>query len=317
LLVPVEGQGLNRRRRRSRACLVLALLASAAFQCPAQELEPRAYSPSPVGTHFLVAGYARTSGDVVFDASLPFSDVDAQLNAGTLAYGQTFGVLGRWASVLIAAPYVWGDVSGKVNEEANSITRSGPGDPRLRLSVNLVGGPALTPAEFSVRKPATTLGTSLTVVPPLGEYDPAKLINIGANRWAFKPELGLSFPVGRWSLEGYAGVWLFGDNDEFMGGVRREQDPIGALQFHASYTFRPRLWVAVDSTWYSGGRSTVDGVEKNDRLENTRVGATLSLPIGDRQSLKLTWSDGASTRVGGDFSTFGVAWQYVWLRPAL
>ena len=312
--MPLDGQGLTGRRRCGPTGLLFTLLMCAAFESPAQELEPRAYSPSPVGTNFLLAGYARSSGNVVVDASLPLSDVDAQLNFGTLAYGHTFGVLGRSANVLVVAPYVWGEVSGNVNEEAASITRSGPGDPRLRLSVNLLGGPALPPAEFAVRKPATTLGASLTVVPPLGEYYPEKLINLGANRWAFKPELGLSVPVGRWSLDAYAGVWLFGDNDEFFGGVRREQDPIGALQFHASYTFRPRLWVAFDSTWYAGGRSTVNGVEKSDRQENTRIGLTLSLPFGNRQSIKLTLSDGATTRVGGDFSTFGVAWQYAWLR---
>jgi len=312
--VPVDGQALTGRRRRGPTGLLFTLLVCAAFDTRAQEMEPRAYSPSPVGTNFVLAGYARSSGNVVVDASLPLSDVDAQLNFGTLAYGHTFGVLGRSANVLVVAPYVWGEVSGNVNEEAASITRSGPGDPRLRLSVNLLGGPALPPAEFAVRKPATTLGASLTVVPPLGEYYPEKLINLGANRWAFKPELGLSVPVGRWSLDAYAGVWLFGDNDEFFGGVRREQDPIGALQFHASYTFRPRLWVAFDSTWYAGGRSTVNGVEKSDRQENTRIGLTLSLPFGNRQSIKLTLSDGATTRVGGDFSTFGVAWQYAWFK---
>src|SRR4030095_5283769 len=142
--------------------------------------------------------------------------------------------------------------------------------------------PPLTPAQFSARAPAATLGASLTVVPPLGEYDSSKLVNIGSNRWSFKPELGVSVPVGRWFLEGYAGLWLFTDNDEFFGGVRGEQDPVATLQLHASYTFHPRLWVAFDSTWYAGGRRTIDGVENDNRLENTRIGATLSPPIGPR-----------------------------------
>jgi hypothetical protein len=299
-----------------RAGLVLLLLAGAPDESPAQELEPRAYSPNPVGANFLLVGYLRSTGDVVFDPSLPLSDVEAQLNAGTVGYGHTFGVFGRSASLVVAAPYVWGDISGNVGEEAHAITRSGPGDPRLRLGVNLVGGPALTPAEFAARTPAATLGASLTVVPPLGEYDSSKLINIGSNRWSFKPELGVSVPVGRWFLEGYAGLWLFTDNDEFFGGVRREQDPVATLQLHASYTFRPRLWVAFDSTWYAGGSSTIDGVENDDRLENTRIGATLSLPIGQRHSLKLAWTDGVTTRLGGDFSTFGAAWQYTWLQAS-
>jgi hypothetical protein len=299
--------------RRTRPALWLTFLSLVAVsQSVAQELEPRSYSPSPVGANFLVIAYTNTTGGVLFDPSLPFSDVDANLDALALGYGRTFGLFGRSASALIALPYVRGDLSGNVGEQARAISRSGLADPRIKLSVNLLGGPALTPAEFARRTPVTTLGASLTVVPPTGQYDSSKLINIGSNRWSFKPEIGVSVPLDRWYLEGYAGVWLFTDNDDFFGGQHREQDPITSFQLHASYTFRPRLWLAVDSTWYTGGRSTVDGARRNDLQSNARIGLTLSLPLGARQSLKLTWTDGATTRIGGDFSTFGVAWQYAW-----
>jgi hypothetical protein len=299
--------------RRTRPALWLTFLSLVAVsQSVAQELEPRSYSPSPVGATFLVIAYTNTTGGVLFDPSLPFSDVDANLDALALGYGRTFGLFGRSASALIALPYVRGDLSGNVGEQARAISRSGLADPRIKLSVNLLGGPALTPAEFARRTPVTTLGASLTVVPPTGQYDSSKLINIGSNRWSFKPEIGVSVPLDRWYLEGYAGVWLFTDNDDFFGGQHREQDPITSFQLHASYTFRPRLWLAVDSTWYTGGRSTVDGARRNDLQSNARIGVTLSLPLGARQSLKLTWTDGATTRIGGDFSTFGVAWQYAW-----
>ncbi len=278
----------------------------------AQELEPRAYSPSPVGTNFLVIAYARTTGGVLFDPSLPFSDVQARLNAGVLGYGRTFSAFGRSASAAVAVPYVWGDVEGNVGEERREVSRSGPGDARFRLSMNLVGGPALTPAEFVKRTPRTTMGASLVIVPPVGEYHPDKLINIGSNRWSFKPELGMVYPLDRWYLEGYAGVWLFTDNDDFFGGQRREQDPIASFQGHVSYAFRPRLWLALDATYYTGGRTTVDGTRNADLQANSRVGLTLSVPIGARQSMKVTWSDGASTRLGTDFTTIGIAWQYVW-----
>jgi hypothetical protein len=36
----------------------------------AQELEPRAYSPSPVGTTFLLGGFGRSEGGILFDPSL-------------------------------------------------------------------------------------------------------------------------------------------------------------------------------------------------------------------------------------------------------
>lgn len=278
----------------------------------AQELEPRAYSPNPVGVNFMVAGYVRSTGGVLFDPSLPFSDVEAELDAAVAGYGRAFGLFGRSATATLALPYVRGDVSGNVGENRREVSRSGLGDTRLKLAVNLLGGEALTPREFAQRKPRTALGASLTVIAPTGQYDPQKLINIGAHRWAFKPELGLSHPLGNWYLEAYAGVWLFTDNDDFYGGQHREQDPITSLQAHVSYTFRPRLWLAADSTWYRGGDTKVDGVHKADLQENTRIGLTLSVPIASRQSLKFTWSDGTSTRIGGDFTTYGIAWQYTW-----
>jgi hypothetical protein len=301
-----------RDRKQRLPALALLIWLSSGSLSDAQELEPRAYSPNPTNLSFALLAYANSTGEVLFDPSLPFSDVDADLNAGILGYGHTFGVFGRSASVALAAPYVWGDVEGNVGEEFRAITRSGPGDVRLRLAVNLLGGPALAPAEFARRKPQTTLGASLVVVAPVGEYDSQKLINIGTNRWAIKPELGISQPFGRWYLEGYAGVWLFEDNDNFFGGQHREQDPLASFQAHASYSFRPSLWIAFDVTYYTGGRTTLNGVQNDDRQENSRIGLTLSVPVAKGHSIKVTWSDGASTRIGGDFSTYGLAWQYAW-----
>lgn len=277
-------------------------------------MEPRSYSPNPTGVQFLALAYGRSTGNVLTDPSLPITDIDARLNSGIVGYGRTFALFGRSAIATVGLPYVRGDISGNVGEDRREITRSGLADARLRVSTNLIGGPALTPQEFARRTPQTTLGMSLTVVPPAGQYNPDKLINIGANRWAFKPELGVSYPHDRWYFEAYAGVWLFTDNDEFFGGSRREQDPITSLQTHIVYTLRPRLWLAFDANYYRGGRTTVNGARNADLQGNSRVGLTASVPVGAEQSLKLTWTHGVSTRIGSDFTTVGAAWQYTWIQ---
>lgn len=289
------------------------LLLLATDPAGAQQLEPRAYSPAPVGANFLGVGYANSSGDVLLDPSLPFNDVSASVNAVTPFYVRTFGLLGRLASVGVVVPYAWGTVEGNVAEVARSARRSGLGDSVLRLGCNFLGGPALSPREFAARKPSTTLGATLTITGPTGEYDSSKLINLGTNRWAFKPEVGLSHPQGRWWLDAYAGVWLFTTNHDFFGGQTREQDPISVVQGHVSYTFRPRLWLALDGTWYGGGATTVDGVVNDDRQENSRVGVTLAIPVPRGHSLKLGYAKGATTRVGTKLDTISVAWQYFWL----
>lgn len=299
-------------KRSLAVCAFVALAGTAACQ----ELEPRAYAPNPSGATFAVLAYSHTSGDVVFDASLPFRDVRAEVNGGALAAGRTLGLLSRSASVTATIPYVWGTIEGQVGEQFRSITRSGLGDLRARLAVNLWGAPAMGLRDFAARQPRTTLGASLVAVAPTGQYDPAKLINIGANRWAFKPELGLSHPTGRWFLEAYAGAWLFTANDDFFGGQRREQDALGSFQAHVAYTFRPRLWLASDATFYAGGRTTVDGARNADTQSNSRLGLTLSLPVGKRSSIKVAGATGFTTRIGGDFDTIGIAFQTLWLPEA-
>ena len=295
------------------SCLVAGCLL--ARRADAQQMEPRAYSPSPVGLNFLAASYLHSEGAVVFDPALPVEDVEATLDSAALGYGRTFGVWNRSASFVLAAPYVSGEASGAVDGRRGEIHRSGLGDSYLRVSVNLLGGPALSPEEFSQRPLTTTLGASLRVVAPTGQYDSSRLINLGSNRWAFKPEIGVSHPVGRWFLEAYAGVWLFTDNPDYLGS-RRTQDPMPSVQAHVSYTFRRALWLSLDATHYEGGRTHVGGVARADRKANTRLGLTLSIPLSPRQSLKVGWSDGASVRTGDDFSTVAVAWQYAWFDDA-
>jgi hypothetical protein len=279
----------------------------------AQELEPRAYTAAPTGVSFLVVAGGRSTGGVVVDPSLPVDDVEATVDSVGLGLGRTINMLGRSAMLLAVVPYAWGDVSGSVGEEARRVTRSGLADPRLKLSVNLLGGRAMTPREFARAARPTIVGVSLAVAPPLGQYTGRKLINLGANRWAFKPEVGVSQALGRWTIEGYSGVVFFTANREFYTGTSvRSQQPVVALQAHVSYTLRRQLWAAFDATWYSGGTTTVNGEEKADLQRNSRIGATLSLPIARQQSIKFSGSTGATTRIGADFRTFGAAWQLTW-----
>jgi hypothetical protein len=299
-----------------KACPAAAVLVLSGAWVPtasAQEMEPRAFSPSPVGVTFVVATYGRSTGGILTDPSLPVDDVDAELHAFVIAVGHTFGFFGRSANIGIAQPRVSGRFTGTLNGADARASRSGFGDTKVKFTTNLIGAPALDFAEFARRKPETTLGVSLTVSAPTGDYHGDKLINVGTNRWALKPEIGLSHPAGKWFLEAIAGAWFFEDNDEFFGGRHREQEPLASIQAHVSYTFRPRLWLAFNTTYYDGGRSTVDGDLKDDRQSNSRYGLTLSVPLARSQSLKLHWNDGASTRIGSDFSSWGIAWQYTHL----
>lgn len=227
-------------------------------------------------------------------------------------FGRSFALFDKHASVSLVIPVANLDGTGKRSGELQHVDITGVGDPVFRFAVNLFGSPALTAQEFAARKRETILGASLTAVAPWGEYHSEKLVNLGANRWAVKPELGLSHPLGNWDLELYAGAWLFEDNDDFYGGHLREQEPLYSTQAHLVYRMKPGMWASFDYTYYEGGTTTVDGARKNDRVDNSRAGLTFSLPVARDQALKLSWSRGVSVRIGKDFTMLGASWSYVW-----
>ncbi len=310
--------GRHRTGRALRAGAAVAGLLLAAAPLSAQDLDPRSYTHVPVNGTFLVGGFALSHGGVVTDPTLPVTDINATIETPSLGLGRSFNLFGKTAQAFAALPYSWAQVSGKVLEEDTSITRAGFSDMRLRLSVLLRGAPALTAAEFGKAPRGTILGASLTVAAPTGQFFPDKLINLGANRWAFKPEFAVSHPIGeKWLLDAYAGIWLFTANDSFYPGtVRRTQEPMGSFQAHISYNFSRTLWAAFDATYYVGGRTTLSGVGKDDRQANARIGGTLNFPVGKRQAIKVAVSRGAIIRIGANFTTLSVGWQTAWLsRP--
>ena len=289
-------------------CLAGAVPAGAAF---AQDLEPRAYSAAPVGANFLGALYLHQTGGVGLDPDLPVTNPDVTVESPAIFYSRTVDLLGRQASVGFLLPYAWADAKADIADQQRAARRSGPGDPRFRLATNLLGGPALSLDEFRNRTPSTFLGTSLTIVAPFGQYYDRNLVNIGSNRWAFKPELGLSQPLGPWSVEASVGGWFYTANDHFLGDMRREQDPILTTQGHIVYTFAPNLWLSADATYYTGGRTTVAGIRNDDRQEATRIGLSMSLPIGAGFSLKLAWSETVAARLpGSGFTNFIAGLQF-------
>jgi len=300
--------------RTATAAVALVWMAAGAPTALAQDLEPRAYSSSPIGVNFLVVSYSRSMGSVVFDPSQPFSDVRAKINATVAGVGHTFDLFGKLALISAAVPYVTGEVSGNVGEDRRAVTRSGLADSRLKFSVNLRGNDAMTPREFAAAQRRVVLGTSLTTTIPASQYSGAKLINLGTNRWSVKPEVGVSVPRGHWDLDAYVGTWIYLDNpDSFPGGLVRSQEPILAVQGHGSYTIRRGFWLAGDATWYRGGSAQTAGGTPSPSLNNARIGVTMSLPVQRRYTLKVAYTSGIVERTGTNFRTVSVAWQTVWL----
>jgi hypothetical protein len=279
-----------------------------------QELVPRAYWPAPAGTNLFVAGYQYSEGDVLADPSLPVEGVESRIEFLSLTYQRTFALFGRTTNLQLNVPYARGSAQGFAEGEFRSRDITSLADTRARLTVNLMGAPAMDVVEFQALRqdPRTIVGASILVSAPTGGYDSDKIFNAGSNRWAIKPAIGVIYPLRpKLLLEFEAGFWLFDDNDEFLG-VTRSQDPVFSAEFHVIKRIRPGFWAALDLNYYAGGRTEVDGVSRDDEQENSRIGATVLVPFKRQHAIRVAASVPLSTKIGGDFNTVTISYAYVW-----
>jgi hypothetical protein len=299
---------------RAGAVLVFLLLMTCASRAGAQELVAAAYTPAPYGINLVTVSSTYNAGDLAFDPSAPIEEATAEIGTSMLGYARTINLAGRSSNIGVVVPYIVGNLEGLYLGEPASARRAGLGDIGIRFAVNLFGTPAMNPREFQAFRPKTLVGMSLTISAPTGQYDSSKLINIGTNRWGVKPEVGVVRVMGRWAVDFYVGAVFFTDNTDFFGGITREQEPILNSQVHLRRAFSPRIWAAVDANFWRGGQTTLDGTISDDRQQNSRVGLTVAWSMAPRHAMRFAASVGAITRIGGDFNSIGVSYNYSWTR---
>jgi hypothetical protein len=294
------------------ALLLLGALYSLAS--PAQELSPRAYWPTPVGTNLLVLAFQNTSGDILTDPSLPVSGVKSDLNFMQFGYQRTFDWFSRTGTLQINVPYSWGTTEGFLAGQYRERKTSGMADTQVRFAINLLGAPSMDQEAFRqlLADPQTIVGLSLLLKLPNGDYQPNKYINVGANRWAAKPAIGLIQPIVPGLLfEFEFGVWLYGSNDDFLGQTSR-QKPVYAAEAHLVKLTRSGVWASLDVNFYRGGRTSVDRISQANLQSNSRAGVTLFYPWKRRHGLRGSYSTGIYTESGGDFRTLNLSYTYAW-----
>ncbi len=291
-----------------------AMLVSSFGEMPAvaQSIEPRAYSAAPVGTNFAIVAYSEAHGALPVDTALPLSDIDLEVRSVFIGFARSLDLWGRSGKVDFIIPY--GKLAGDAVYKGEPVERrvSGFGDAAARLTILLHGAPAMAPAEFRTYRQDLLVGASVQLFIPTGQYDDERLLNLGTNRWAIKPELGVSKAWGRWTLEGAAGATFFGANERFFGDRKRSQKPIYSGQAHLICNLSPGTWVAANLSWFAGGRTSVDGVDDSNLQNNWRAGVIGAVPLNRRFSLKANASKGVSARTGNNFDLYGIALQYRW-----
>jgi hypothetical protein len=278
----------------------------------AQELEPRSLTNVPVGMNFALAGYALTQGNILLDPALSIEDLNATVHGFVAAYARSINVFGKSGKIDAVIPYATGDWSGVQNQEQKYTSRHGLGDPRIRFSVNLVGSPALNMEEYESYQQKTIVGFNMQVILPVGQYFPDRLINLGSNRFTFRPQLGVSHRINKLYIEAYTSVWLFTSNSDFYGGNELKQNPLVTGKIHLILSLPKRMWIAADGGYANGGIAYVNGEERESHISTFRVGGTFAMPLGIHHSIKLFGYTTIRLDKGSDYKLLTLAYQYRW-----
>lgn len=292
---------------------VLSILFLAGNLSFAQDLEPRRWTTLPLGIHILGVGYGNTSGEIFFDPVLQAEDVSINVSTFILQYVHPFKLGNKLARVDVYVPYSIAKWDGLLQRVPTTINRDGFADPRVRLSVNFIGPEALDPQGlyeyFSSHPTYTTVGASIAVVLPLGQYFEDKLLNLGQNRVVFRPQIGMLHNWRNWSFELSSSVFIFTQNNNFFGGSKRKQKPVFAIQTHLIKKFKSKLWASLSAGYGTGGRSIVNDVSNEDQRGDLLGSFSLGMPITKKQSVKVVYLNSQTLKdIGSDTNSFVVAW---------
>jgi hypothetical protein len=292
--------------------LLLLLLLIAHLPLQAQELEPRALTNVPVGLNFAVFGYGYSQGNILLDPAIPIEDLDSHLHAIFAAYVRAINFFGLSGKLDVIVPAAFGDWTGFLEGEGASRKIDGLGDPRVRLSVNFVGAPALRLSEYQKYQQKTIAGAAMQIFVPLGKHDPSKLINLGSNRWTIRSQIGIARTFEKWIVESYVDLWIFTNNMQFLEDLKLSQNPLITAKVHLVRTMRKGRWIALDVGYGFGGRTSVEDVPRDTYISTFRFGLTLAFPVSPKHTLKLVGASGVRLQKGPDFDALAVTYQYRW-----
>jgi len=285
------------------------VLVNASFS---QELEPRNLTNIPIGVNALVGGYVYSSGNILLDPAVPIENLKSNLHTFVFGYLRTINLFGLSSKFDVVVPLAFGDWDYALEEETVHRKIDGLGDPRIRISINLFGAPAIDNASLKDYRMKTIVGLMLQVITPFGQYEPSELINLGSNRWNFRTNIGVAHALDEWILEAYLGAFLFTDNSKFLNDSNLKQKPLLTAKTHIIRSLSNWGWIALNIGYGLGGKTEINDIPRDTRISTFRFGLTFSYSIDKQSSLKLTIVSGKRIEKGPDFDAIGLVYQFLW-----
>jgi len=271
----------------------------------------------PADSNFGGFAVAHTEADISFDPTLLLVDVEMKLDTWAGKYIRTFELFEKSARIGIAQAYQKGEWTGLLNGTPATASRSGWSDTLVRVAINLYGAPALRGKEFGVYRSTvgveTIVGAALVVRLPTGKYQEDKLLNLGQNRFTFRPQLGVIHTRGKWTTELTGEVAFYTKNDAFFNGNTLEQKPLYIVHGHLIHTIKPGQWLAISLGFDYGGENTLNGVDKDDTKRDIGWKLSYAHPINRTLGFKVSYLGTRTKELTGlDSDTLIGSMSFAW-----
>lgn len=293
--------------------LILFTLLAAVLARP--DISPAAnardYIPLPSGTFLFCTYFKHMSANTLFSNGKKVSN-DFNLNAnigifrpvyyttiGSALYGDGGLTVDPQALILFGEQHLDGAAIGDAN-----LSDSGFADSTVLATFWFVNAP----------KDKFWVGFSPYITMPIGHYNKNRTFNMGNNRWAFKPELGIVKGFGdRFYADFIVNGEFYTDNDDYYTGsdhVKKSQDPVLGIETHLSYDITKQWYISIDYFYNYGGETKIAGVRQNDEMSNHGLGASLFWMVGTNNQLMIEYRNDFSVKSGAGTDLFGARWAY-------
>ncbi len=327
---------MNSKIRHTRLLALITNLVILSFSAPVFAVDDgaRAYWKAREGSTVISFQYLnlnlQASGALQFapgEYIYPKSDVEGNIVVASWARHMTLFNRASSFSVTLAGGSIKANIGVNLPSEylppgqnniAFSQSSAGYADPTMQLDINLFGTSRLkSNVDLFNYEPTWTVDAAVMLGVPMGEYESDKLVNMGLNRWWGRIALPIKYHFGVFS-PGYMGsfeiipsVWLFGDNDDFLG-QNLENDPIWQLEAHLTQDFTRSFFGSIDLLYRKGFQSTIGGVEAGAELDIGNLGYALNFTATDNLMIRTSFSSNVFGDSDVNNSAIRIQFVYVW-----
>ena len=289
---------------KDRIILTFLFIISSYVEISAQAEPPTSWLLPPKNLTALSFQYLDLETNLTPSYDVVLANGNVEINAFVIPLARTFSVGGKLAQLFVSPTF--GNLKASVNVEdipgfgdvnldpIEIIDKSGMMDSQVNFRLGLHNAPALNIIEYSQWERKFQVYGLFGVTVPTGEYNSARRINLGANRWAFRFSVPMVVPLNRnnkkpahWEVT--PNLYLFTNNNDPFVGDTKSQKPLFTVQNHLSKYFTSKFFASLDFGYQHGGQAQIYDLPKGERISQFAAAVTAGCTIASIVKLQASF----------------------------